>query len=152
MHDAYHLQSIVDAVNDIIRRWGLGSEAGFVLLDDLLLGTGKAWDAVHVAHRLVRSIRSNLSSNSRVHARHLQVNTHVGVVNINNFVSPKVLDVVVVANGIGSGGKSSDTGSSAECGEELTTLGGKLSAELSRLWGNKGRGDAVLGWEEEMSW
>ncbi len=148
---ANYLQSIVDAVNDIVRRWSLGCEARFVLLDDVLLSTGEAWEAVNITHSLVRSSGSDLSSNSWVHAGHLQVDTNIGIVDVNNLSSTEELDVLVVADGMGSRGKGSDTGSSSECGEELTTLGGKLGgAQLGSLWGNKGSGNAVFVTRERL--
>jgi hypothetical protein len=143
-YEKNNLQSVVDAVNDVVSRRGLGGEAGLVLLDDFLLCTGKSREVVNITDGLVWSSGSDLSGDAWVHTRHLKVDTDVGVVDINNLSSSKVLDIFVVTNGVGSRGESSHTSSNSKGGEELTTLGSKLGSDtLGSLWGNECGGDTV---------
>lgn len=141
-----NLQSVVDAVNDVVSRRGLGGEAGLVLLDDVLLWSSKSREVVNITDGLVWSSGSDLSGNAWVHTRHLKVDTDVGVVDINNLSSSKVLDIVVVTDSVGSRGERSHSSGNSKGGEELTTLGSNLGSNtLGSLWGNECGGDTVGG-------
>ena len=94
----------------------------------------------------------NLSSNSRVHTRHLEVSTYVSVVKVNLWSSSEVGNVLVVDDGVGGGGDGNGSGEGSggysSLGEELTASGG-LGAEgaggLDACLGGEGSGGAVKG-------
>ena len=117
-----YLQAVVDAINDVVGTGFKGSEAAFVLLDQFLLLSGQSRDVVQVTHRLVWSVAGNLSGNRGVKTGHLEVNTHVGIVHVDDFTSSQVSYVVVITNSVGRhwGGQGGGTGKGRK---ELTTLG-----------------------------
>lgn len=125
-------------------------ESGFVLLDQVLLGSRKSWDAVKVTNALVWSVGDDLSGNGGVKSGHLQVDTDVGVVDIDNIASSQVSKTFVITNGVGSWGESGKSGNGGGLGKEFTALSGKLSGRSGGLWSaGEGGNGAVKRKKEE---
>mmetsp|Transcript_22504 Transcript_22504/g.40612 ORF Transcript_22504/g.40612 Transcript_22504/m.40612 type:complete len:147 (+) Transcript_22504:100-540(+) len=78
------VKAVVVLVNDVVGRRGPDGEAALVLLDDLLFLSAKSGDVVDVGDGFEGSGSDNLSSNGWVHTGHLEVDTHVGVVHIDD--------------------------------------------------------------------
>ena len=105
------VKAIVDAVDDVISRGWESDKTALVLLDDLLLARGHSWDLVNVTYSLVRAVGSNLTGSSRVHARELEVNADIRVVDINRLGTTEVRDVFVIPDCVGGGSTGKEGGS-----------------------------------------
>ena len=110
--DRLTVKTVVDSINNVVSRRRSSSESAFVLLDQVLVGTCESLDVVKVSSTLVWSIRCNLSGNSGVKTRHLQVNSDIGIVNINNGTSSKKSNGFVITNGLGFRSEGSKSGNS----------------------------------------
>jgi len=138
------IKSVVDAVNDVVSRWLLGSEAALVFLDQFLLLSSKSRNVVDLTDSGIRSVGRNLSGHGGVHALHLQVDTHVGVVDINNAGSSQKSNVFVITDSVGRRCKGSHASSDSKCRKELTTgFRHQLSAGSSGLGSHKSSSRAV---------
>jgi hypothetical protein len=137
------VEAVVDSVNNVVRRRRGGGEAAFVLLDQVLFCSGESGDAVHFRYTLVRSVASDLSSNSRVKTRHLQVHAYIGVVDINDAGSTQVANILVVTDGVGGRGKGRKSRYNSCLRQEITTFSGKLRGRsLNVAAGHKGSNGA----------
>lgn len=127
--DIKNLQSVVDTVNNVIRRRLLSNKFALVLLVNFSLSGGEITQLVNICRTGVRSVGDDLSSNSWVHTGHLEVSTDISVVDINDGGSSEVSNVLVIDNSVGSGCGSCDDCCGDSClGEELAASGG-FSAE-----------------------
>ena len=146
-----NLQSVVDAINDIVSRGLQGSETRFVLLDDILFLVGKSRDLVHVADRAVGSVGGNLAGNIGVHAGKLEVDTDVGVVDINGVGTSQVSNIFVVTDGQGSARDGQTSGGSNSGRQEFTALGSQGSRRTVGRRSHKGGNGAVRNDDTERS-
>ena len=138
------VESVVENVDDVVGRRGLGGESRFVLLHHSFLVFLKTLDVVDVGDGLVGSVGDNLSGDGRVHAGHLQVNTDVGVVDINDVGSTQVGNILVVTDGVGSRGKGSKSSDGGSVRQEVATIGSKLSGGSdSSVGGNEASDGAI---------
>lgn len=138
------VKAVVDVVNNVIGLWGKGGESAFVLLEQVLLGSRKSWDVVQVTNALVWSVGDDLSGNGGVKSGHLQVDTDIGVVDVDNIGSTQVANRLIITHGIGSGSESGHTGKGSGLAQELAALGSKLSGRsLNLVAGSKGGNSAV---------
>ena len=143
IHNRLYVQAVVDAVNDVVSSRLQGNKLGFVLLDDILFLIRKSWDLVKISNRSVGSVGGNLSGNIGVHAGKLEVNTNIGVVNINGFGSTQVSNVFVVTNGQSGSGNSQTSGGGNGSRKEFTALGGQSSRGTVGRRGNERSNGAV---------
>ena len=95
-----NLQSIVETINDEIGRRRLGHETRFVLLHDFLFRSGQSRNVVNIRHTLVGTVGHQLSSDGGVETGHLEVDTNVGVIDIDNLTTAQEANVFVIANGV----------------------------------------------------
>ena len=136
------VKSVVDVINDVVSLWGKDSESAFVLLDDVLFGSGKSSDVVNFTDGLVWNVGNDLSGSGGVHTRHLQVNTDVGVVKVNSLGSTQVTNTFVITDGVSGRGESSHTSESSSRRQEFTTFGGKLSGLSAGCVGGRKGGNS----------
>ena len=139
------VKAVVDSVNDVVGRRRTDCESALVLLDQVLLGSRKSWDVVQITDGLVRSVGCDLSCDAGVESGHLQVNTDVGVVDIDDVSTSQKADTFVVTDGVGGrceGGKSSNGGC---LGQELTSLGGELCGRSLNVVGRCEGGNSAVG-------
>lgn len=137
------VKSVVDDVNNVVGGGREGGESTFVLLDKVLFCSRKSRNVVQITNALVRSVGNNLSGNRGVKSRHLQVDTDIGVVDINNVGSTQVSNGSEVADSIGRGGEGSSSGKSSGLAQKLTAFRSELSGgPLDLVVGGKG-GDSA---------
>ena len=128
--DRLTVKTVVDSVNNVVSRRGSDGESAFVLLDHILIGGSKSLNVVQVTNSLVWSVGGDLSGNRWVKTRHLQVNSNVGVVNIDDASSSQKSNGFVITDGLSfrsEGGKSGNTQSGSSGGHEFTSLSGEFS-------------------------
>lgn len=137
------VKSVVDDVNNVVSTRGVGSESALVLLDQILFGTRKSGDVVKIADALVRSVGDNLSGNRGVKSGHLQVNTDIGVVDIDNVGPTQVPNRIEVTDSIGGRSEGGGSGKGSGLAQELTALSSKLGGgSLNLVAGSKGSDSA----------
>merc|ERR1719443_2034907 len=110
--DRLTVKTVVDSVNDVVGGRGGGGKSAFVLLDQILISGSESLNVVQVSNTLVWSVRCDLSRNSGVKTRHLQVNSDVGVVNIDDISSSQKSDIFVVTDGLSFRSEGSKSGNS----------------------------------------
>jgi hypothetical protein len=138
------VEAVVDDVNNVVSRRRECSESAFVLLDEVLFRSRKSGNVVQLTDSLVRSVGNNLSSNGGVKSRHLQVDTNIGVVDINNVGTSQISNSSEVSDSIGRGRERGDSGKSSSLAQELTTFRSKFSGRsLSLVARGKGGDSAV---------
>jgi hypothetical protein len=143
----YNLQSVVETINDKVGRRLLGNETGFVLLHDFLFGSRQSRDVVDIRNTLVRSVLYELSGNRGVKTGHLEVDTNVGVIDIDNLASAQKANVFVIANGVGRKNKGPGSkGGGGSRSQEIATVRGQGSgtALLHTARGDKGSDGTVI--------
>jgi hypothetical protein len=117
-----NLQSVVEFVNDKVGRGLLGNETVLVLLHEVLLGSSQTSNVVDLRNSLVGSVGDNLSSNSGVKTGHLEVDTDIGVIDIDNLGSAQVGNVFVITNGVGRKGGQGQTSGKGSRRQELAAF------------------------------
>jgi hypothetical protein len=107
-----NLQPIVETINDEIGRRRLGHETRFVLLHDILFRSGQSRNVVNIRHTLVGTVGHQLASDGGVKTGHLEVDTNVGVIDIDNLSTAQEANVFVIANSVGrhDEGHAADSG------------------------------------------
>lgn len=129
------VKAVVDSVNNVVSLRGCGCESALVLLDHVLLRSGKSWDIVQITDRLVRSVGCDLSCNSGVKTGHLKVDTNVGVVDVDDASSTQKTKTFVVTNGVGGRCEGGKSGNGCCLGQEFAALCGELSGRSLNVVG-----------------
>ena len=138
------VETVVDDINNVVGGRREGSESAFVLLDKVLFCSRKSRDAVQFTDGLVRSVGNNLSGNRGVKSGHLQVDTDIGVVDINDVRTTQVSNCIEIADSIGGGSEGGNSSQSSGLAQELTAFSSELSGgPLSLVVGGKGGDSAV---------